>query len=231
MSRPSRLLLVFLKEPQPGQVKTRLAESLGPEDAAAVYRVLVRILLRQLSGLEECHLRFCFSPDDAGDAVRFWILPEIIDSPDIALSPETIDFQPQGEGDLGTRLARATAEGFAEDFQKVAVIGSDCIEISSRWIHAAFAQLNARHDLVIGPTPDGGYHLLATRSPQPNLFVDIPWSTPAVHRATLARAEAGNLTHFQLPALPDIDTADDYERALNGPFGRRLKKFLKDEPR
>ena len=226
---PSRLLLVFLKEPLPGSVKTRLAQVVGAEEASAIYRAIVRILLRQLSGLPDCHLRFCFAPDDARDAIRFWLLPEILDSPEIDLPAERLDFHEQGDGDLGDRLLRATTRGFEEGFEKVAVIGSDCIEISARWIHAAFAQLNDRHELVIGPTPDGGYHLLATRRPCPHLFQDIPWSTSDVFEVTRTRCEESDISFYQLPPLPDIDTAKDYEEALHGPLGRRLRKLVAQE--
>ena len=67
-------LLVFLKEPTPGMVKTRLAESVGHEEAARRYRALVAVLLQQLEGLKDTHVRFCYAPDDAGDAISFWIL-------------------------------------------------------------------------------------------------------------------------------------------------------------
>ncbi len=226
---PTRLLLVFLKEPLPGRVKTRLAATLGEEQAATIYKAMVRLLLRQLSGLEDCQLRFCYAPDEAHDAVRFWLLPEITDCAEIDLSPERVDFQPQGGGDLGARLTRATGEAFAEGYEKVAVIGSDCIEISSRWIHAALVQLNDRHEAVIGPTPDGGYHLLATSRPLPVLFEEIPWSSAETLKATLARAAAHNISHYQLPPLPDIDTEDDYRSALRGPLGRRLGKLVRQE--
>lgn len=229
MTGPTRLLLVFLKEPLPGRVKTRLAASVGAEAAASIYRAMVRVLLRQLSGLADCRVRFCYAPDDAGESVRFWILPEIMDAPEIDLDHERVEFHPQGEGDLGARLVRATEAAFAEGYEKVAVIGSDCIEISSRWIHAALTQLNGRHDAVIGPSPDGGYHLLATSRPLPVLFAGIPWSSPDTCSATLARAAAHGLTAYVLPPLPDIDTPQDYEAALAGPLGRRLRRLVEEE--
>ncbi|MFP6856371.1 MAG: TIGR04282 family arsenosugar biosynthesis glycosyltransferase [Roseibacillus sp.] len=223
---PSRLLLVFLKEPLPSQVKTRLAAGVGSEQAVTIYRAMVHILLQQLGGLEDCQLRICYAPDNAQDAIRFWILPEIMDSPEIDLDPDVIDFRPQGEGDLGVRLARATLQAFDAGFQKVAVIGSDCIEISSRWIHAAFAQLNEQHDAVIGPTPDGGYHILATKRAHLELFEGIPWSSSQAFATTLTRAEANKIATYQLPSLPDIDTEEDYQAALAGPLGRRLQKLV-----
>ena len=82
---------------------------------------------------------------------------------------------------------------------------------------------------MIGPTPDGGYHLLATSRPLPALFEDIPWSTPQTFESTLNRAESDKISCYQLPPLPDIDTEEDFESALRGPLGKRLKKFLKEE--
>ena len=221
-----RLLLLFLKEPLPGEVKTRLAATLGAEQASIVYRAMVRLLLMQLSGLEQCHLRFCYTPDDAHDAIRFWILSEIMDSPEIQLDPEDIDFRAQGEGDLGARLTCAARQAFQEGYQKVAFIGSDCIEISSRWIQAAFAQLNDTHDAVIGPTPDGGYHLLAMQRDLPALFDGIPWSTSATCQVTTERATEEGISLYTLPSLPDIDTEEDYQSALAGPLGTRLQKMV-----
>ena len=222
-----RLLNIFLKEPLPGQVKTRLAADLGDEQAAVVYRAMVRTLLQQLSGLEETDVRFYFAPDDADEAIRFWILPEILEAPEILLDPARITFHPQSGGDLGERLRSAAGAAHADGYDRVAYIGSDCIEISSRWIHAAFAQLSDRYQMVIGPTPDGGYHLLATSGYYPELFEDIPWSSPATYESTLARAAQRDLAVFALPPLPDIDTHDDYQAALNGPLGARLRNHVK----
>ncbi|NNC87776.1 MAG: glycosyltransferase [Akkermansiaceae bacterium] len=223
---PPRLLLVFVKEPLAGQVKTRLARTVGGESAARIYKAMVHVLLRQLGGLQDCRLRFCFAPDDAHDAIRFWLLPGIIDDPRVALDPDLIDFRPQGAGDLGARLSRAFAEAFAEGFGKVAVIGTDCIEVSSRWVHAAFAQLHDRHEAVFGPTPDGGYHLLALRKPHLALFDDIPWSTATTLAATIERSVEMAIPFYRLPPLPDIDTAEDYENSLRSPLGPALRKAL-----
>lgn len=225
---PSRLLLLFLKEPLPGQVKTRIGATMGPENAARVYQALVHVLIRQLNGLEDCQLRFCYAPDDADEAIRFWILPHLLDHPELRFDPAHIDFQPQGDGDLGDRLSRSFENGFAEGFAKIAVIGSDCIDISSRWVHAAFAQLNTKHQAAVGPTPDGGYHLLALQTPQPELFRDIPWSTPETLPTTLDRARENGLSIYQLPPLTDIDTEGDYKKALLGPLGPALRKAVKE---
>jgi len=242
-----RLLLIFLKEPIPGQVKTRLASDVGQEKAARYYKALVEVLLRQLHGLNNTRIRFCYAPDDADDAIRFWLLPLMSAThgePDtdhttnsIFLAPtgpastentQEIDFHAQGDGDLGYRINRAFAQGFNDGFREIAVIGTDCPDCGARWINSAFARLsgnNNRHG-VIGPCPDGGYYLLALKSHTPELFSDIPWSSSKVLSATLTAAENAKLFMDQLPPLSDIDHIDDWHRIMESPLGAALKKAL-----
>lgn len=226
---PSRCLLLFLREPQLGQVKTRLATTMGDTKALAIYRAMVRILLQQLSGLSDCQLRICLTPDDAEEALRFWLLSEIIDDGRVVLDHEQVDFHAQGGGDLGDRLGRAFQRAFDAGYEKVGAIGSDCIDLSGRWVNTAFALLNDRHQLVIGPCPDGGYHFLATQQHHAALFQGIPWSSSQTFSATMKAAEAEALAAYTLPLLGDIDTEADYETALQGALGRRLKKLVDAE--
>jgi rSAM/selenodomain-associated transferase 1 len=221
-----RLLLVFLSEPLPGQVKSRLTHAIGPERAEVVYRAMVRILLAQLSGLEQCRIRFCHTPDDAGDALRLWLLTEVMEVPEIQLAPEIMDFHPQGEGDLEDRICRAAGNAFEEGYQKVAIMSSDCIELSSRWIHAAFAQLNEQHEVVAGPTTTGGHHLLAMQRYLPALLRQVSWSGTNAFQSTIQNAIQEGITLYQLPPLPEIGTENDYHQALSGPMGRRLRKAI-----
>ncbi len=239
-----RLLLIFLKEPIPGQVKTRLASDVGQENAARYYKALVEVLLRQLHGLNNTRIRFCYAPDDADDAIRFWLLPLMnatqssIDSPNtLFLAPsgpaatkntQEIDFHAQGDGDLGDRINRAFAQGFDDGFREIAVIGTDCPDCGARWINSAFARLsgNKQPDGVIGPCPEGGYYLLALKSYTPELFSDIPWSSREVLSATLTAAENTQLLMDQLPPLSDIDHIGDWHRIMESPLGAALKKAL-----
>ena len=235
-----RLLLVFLKEPLPGKVKTRLAADIGDDEAVRYYKAMVEVLLRQLQGLNNCRIRFCYAPDDAGDAIRFWLLPEMqatsSDCENLYVAPTTthhseqqeIDFRPQGNGNLGDRLNRAFDEGFADGFEKIAVIGTDCPSCGARWINAAFSRLEAdtKRDGVIGPCLDGGYYLLALKSPAPSLFQDIPWSGSDVLTATLQTASEYGLTLEQLPPLADVDHLDDWNTLLTSPLGAAIRKAL-----
>src|SRR5262245_22027731 len=104
-------IVVFLKAPRPGTVKTRLAEDIGPTAAAEAYRILLRQVLERLAGFENVELRY--APDDARAEIALWARP-----------PWT--GRAQGPGDLGARLARAFAESFASGNERVLIIGSDC---------------------------------------------------------------------------------------------------------
>ena len=236
-----RLLLVFLKEPVPGKVKTRLATDVGDELATQYYKALVEVLLRQLHGLHHTRIRFCYAPDDASDAMRFWLLTKMKASPSptksIFLAPSSpsdqqatqeIDFHAQGDGDLGDRLNRAFARGFDDEFQEIAVIGTHCPDCGARWINAAFARLASdpnRHG-VIGPSPNGGCYLLALQSHTPELFSNIPWSKDDLLTATMESAKKSNLNIDQLPTLSDIHHLSDWKHLMASPLGPAIKKAL-----
>ena len=192
---PARLV-IFVKAPRAGEVKTRLAQAIGPEAACAAYRQLVELLLKNLATLPDLELRF--TPDDALAEIQPWLR-------------EGWRARPQGGGDLGERLNRACAEHFAEGCERLVIIGSDCPDVIVRDIEDAWAQLHAT-DIVLGPATDGGYWLIGLRAPRPALFEGIHWSTDIVLAATLARAKEANLKVALLRELSDVDTAEDWER-------------------
>jgi len=110
------------------------------------------------------------------------------------------------------RLEIAFASAFSRGFQKVAAIGSDCVELDASTFAETWQALDA-NDCVIGPTVDGGYYLLALRAPTPLLFAGVDWSTAAVFAQTLERARGTGLRVHVLPKLHDVDTEDDWSRA------------------
>ena len=193
-----RRLIVFLKAPRAGAVKTRLALTLGAAEACAAYRRLVETLLRQLAALENVEL--CFAPDDAGSEIKPW-------------ARTTWRLTAQGAGDLGSRLDRAFRRAFDEGDKPIVLIGSDCPEIVASDIQAAWTALLS-HDVVLGPATDGGYWLIGLRAPKSDLFASIPWSTNAVLRETLERCRAAGLTTRMLRELTDVDTEADWRRFL-----------------
>ncbi len=193
-------LIIFLKAPRLGLVKTRLAQSLGAAAATAAYGQLVETLLEQLAPLPDVELHF--TPDDAAAEILPWL-------------HAGWTARAQGAGDLGERLHAAFQSAFADGAQRVVIIGSDCPAITTGDIHAAWQAL-ATSDVVIGPARDGGYWLIGLRQPLPGLWNGIPWSTERVLRETLARAQADGLRIELLRELADVDTEADWRAFQSG---------------
>lgn len=197
-----RAILLFVKWPEPGKVKTRIAATAGVERAAEIYRMLVAAVCARLP--REVPVIVCFDPAEKGVEVRDWLG---------SILPQAVDWMAQVPGDLGARLAAGFAGAFAAGWEQVAVIGSDCVEITGEILDAAWAAL-ATEDIAIGPTDDGGYYLLAMRAENARLFSDIRWSTEHTLTDTRRRAEAAELRVRQLATLSDVDTEADWIRVV-----------------
>jgi uncharacterized protein len=190
----SDLLIVFVKSPRPGLVKTRLAAAVGAVHAAALYRAMAERVLRETAS----HRRVVFfDPPDSGADIGTWLPTETC--------------RPQSTGDLGARMASAFQWAFDGGADRVVLIGTDVPALSGDDVSGAFDALT-RHDLVLGPAFDGGYYLIGLRQPAPALFDGITWSTPAVLGQTLELAESLGLTTTPLAARGDVDTVDDLRR-------------------
>lgn len=197
-----RALLVFLKQPEPGRVKTRLVPPLGAQDAAAFYRVLAEAELAGTRPVaDEYRRRLCFTPAAARDAIFTWL-----SGAGLLVHGDVLE--PQARGDLGERMAAAFEAAFAAGARRVAVVGTDVPWLDGTVVVQALEEL-ATHDAVVGPAADGGYYLLALREPQPALFDGIAWSGPQVLATTLARAARLGLGVRRLQMLRDVDTLAD----------------------
>lgn len=192
-------LIVFLRAPRPGSVKTRLAAELGADVACAAYRQLVDCLLPQLC-FPEFSVELRYTPDDAAGELKGWTEPGW-------------QLVPQGDGDLGARLERAASQAVAGGFGRILIIGTDCPYLTLADLREAREAL-ASNDLVLGPAEDGGYWLIGLRNLHPELFRGIPWSTESVLATTLARAQEARLKVRLLRTLADVDTAADWRRFL-----------------
>lgn len=188
-------LIVFVKAPRPGAVKTRLAAVLGDEAAARLYRLLADEEIRRTAPRAGEYDRvFFFTPQDARPEIERWLPGETL--------------EPQHGRDLGERMSRAFESAFAAGARRVAIIGSDVPAAGREHVMEALQSLDD-HDVVLGPTHDGGYYLLALDRLRPALFQSIPWSTPSVLPATAERAGVLGLSVRMLDPLRDIDTIDD----------------------
>jgi rSAM/selenodomain-associated transferase 1 len=193
-----RTLIVFVKSPQAGAVKTRLAVDLGPEISASVYRCLAEAEIagtRPRAG--EYERLFFFSPAAARAEIAAWLPGETL-------------FE-QECGDLGARMSAAFERAFARGAEQVAIVGTDVPWLDRDSVLQAFDALSGA-DVVIGPCEDGGYYLLALSQPHPELFAGVAWSTPVVFETTRARARELGLLSAVLATLPDVDTLADIRR-------------------
>lgn len=195
-----KILLVFLKEPVPGKVKTRLAASVGAERASQLY---VRMARKAWDAARKAR---GITPVVAydGRAPLDWLA---------APAPPSI---PQEGPGLGERLAGALGRYPGP----VAAIGGDCPALTPALIEAAFSALGTS-DLALGPAEDGGYYLIALKKPRPELFAGIDWSTPRVLEQTLSAAARLGLTHTLLETLFDVDDQPSLERWLKEEDGQR----------
>lgn len=191
------IILYFVKYPAAGKVKTRLAESIGPERAAALYRDLAEDNFNKILSLqgEGKSLRILFDPPEAESLFRDWLGKDHL-------------FRPQASGGLGDRLWEGFREGFGEGATRVIAVGSDTIGLEASILREASTQL-ADADIVLGPARDGGYYLIGCNQPRESLFKDIPWSTSAVLDSTLAVIRRENLSCRLLAEREDLDRAEN----------------------
>lgn len=192
------VVMLFLKEPAKGLVKTRLAATIGVGEATAIYRTMAEQQLWRIPAEFETEVHY--APVEAGDAMRGWL-------------GEGPRYIAQSAGDLGVRLNFAFDHGFSKGRPPIIAIGADCPDLDAETLREAAVSLD-RCDVVLGPAVDGGYYLIGMRRPLPVLFADIPWSSPQVLETTLARAKLGGLTTHLLRELEDIDDEASLRRHL-----------------
>lgn len=197
--------IVIAKAPRPGLCKTRLEPLLGPDGCARLQTVLVRRAAAWAAAVGTPYV--AFTPADARDELA-------------ALVPEGTTLLEQAEGDLGDRLAAATAQVLAEHGGPVVLIGVDTPQIRPEVGRAALDDLRDGVDVTLGPAADGGYYLVGLREPHPELFA-LPterWGGPDVLELTLAAAGAANLDLAMLRAERDLDDEGDARAMLADPL-------------
>jgi len=194
-------LIVFLKNPVEGKVKTRIANTAGNIKALEIYRELLGILNDNLARVNcEVYLYFTETPMD----ISYWANANYI-------------YRVQKGNDLGARMSAAFEEVFRDGGSqkplKVLIVGSDCPLLSAEIIDEAFLKLD-KSDIVLGPAEDGGYYLLGMKKMNTELFEGVSWSTEKVLNETLDKAAGLGLSVAFTPSLFDIDTEEDWTRWL-----------------
>lgn len=190
------VLLIFVKNPEKGHVKTRLAKSVGHHRALEVYKRLLEITKQVTLPL------YCEK--------QVWYSKEIPES-DLWEDEQYEKRAQQGEN-LGERMQNAFRDAFESGFKKVVIVGSDCADLTHHILKDAFAALD-KHEAVIGPSEDGGYYLLGMAKFFPELFEEKSWSTDSVYRDTLTQMEKNSISCLRLPELNDIDTESDLKKS------------------
>ncbi len=191
---PSLALIVLMKNPIMGKVKTRIAKGSNDETALSIYKQLLSRCSEVTRSLNE-------------DIDILLYYSYFIDEDDDWIHVHQKKLQ-QGD-ELGERLINAFTQTFSNGYDKAVVIGTDCYDLSMENVHKAFASLS-NSDMVIGPSYDGGYYLLGMKKFYPSLFQDIMWSTDSVFPQTLKKAQLLGLEISTLEKLHDIDHYEDW---------------------
>jgi uncharacterized protein len=192
-------VIIFVRHPEKGKVKTRLAATMGDEKALAVYKLL---------------LQHTYSLIQNGKIPVYVYYADEMVQDDLWQGAFIIKKQ-QSQGDLGNRMSNAFSEVFAAGHQKAVIIGSDCYELTASVIIAAFNALE-ENDAVIGPATDGGYYLLGLKKLIPAVFEDIVWSTNTVKDETVRIIQENNCSFSLLQMLTDVDEEKDLPEAIKG---------------
>ncbi len=195
-------LIVMARYPEAGKTKTRLARSLGGAPVALLYKAFLADLAQRFAGYNVCDLRWTYTPAESDfPALATTLAPPFIQREDC--------FSQQGT-DLGDRLHYAFQWAQQQGFLYTIVIGSDTPQIDRHTIDNAREKLE-HADVVLGPAEDGGYYLIAMRSPY-DVFSGIPMSTAVVLQMTIAAAKRQALRVELVETLFDIDELPDLQR-------------------
>lgn len=215
----SECILFFVKYPEPGEVKTRLAEDTSPEGAAEFYRVFVEEKFAELDESCEADILVFYTPENIRNQMGAW------------LGRDTRYLAQKG-AELGRRMENAFREAFFMGYEKCVLVGSDVPGLNTDIITVALQSLTPE-TASIGPADDGGYYLIGFHKKGfvPEVFREMEWSTEHVFQNTVDRLDGLGVEWVELDRLEDTDTLDDVETlaALGtaSPLGGRALAVVK----
>jgi len=204
------VLIIFVKYPQEGFVKTRLARAIGKENASELYRLFVETILARIKDKNFTRVIF-YSPASKRKEIKRWL------GEDLALYPQ------KGK-DLGEKISNAFRFAFKSGAKRTVVIGTDSPALNKKLILDAFKKLKDTQ-CVLGPAFDGGYYLIGSNSFYEEVFQHIDWSSDNVFKQTLRAIKKLRIIFSLLDKELDIDNKDDLRN-----FCRRLPEIYKAEP-
>lgn len=185
-----KALIIFQKNSELGKVKTRLAATIGDENALKIYNVLVDHTHLLVSKIRAKNYLF-FSNFIEND--EKW---------------NKYERKVQNGEDLGLRMFNAISEVKKEGAEQIVVLGTDCYELTAEIINEAFDKLE-NNDYCIGPALDGGYYLIGTKNPDSEVFLGKEWSTETVFREAKQSVQDIGKKLAILEGLSDVDYEED----------------------
>ncbi len=188
-----KALIIFVRNPELGKVKTRLANTLGDEKALDIYNKLLQHTLEIAVATVATKYVFYFDKIEDEDIWNADGFLKIL----------------QKDGDLGDKMEAAFLGLFNKGYESVVIIGSDCFELTTNIINDAFSHLEIV-DVVIGPANDGGYYLLGMKKLFLFIFKNKKWSTEIVFNETIQELRDENISYRTLAVLTDVDTEEDW---------------------
>ena len=196
---------IICKTPMAGKSKTRLSPPLAPEDCAILSSCFIRDLSATIQSLAE-----------EGDVSGFAVYTPLGSEAALRkLLPSNFRLVLQGEGDLGARLSKGTADILDAGYAGAILVNSDSPTLPKSILRAAVDAVRGGDNLVLSPAFDGGYTLVGLSRPHGQIFDNIPWSTTDVYRLTVARAGELGLPVTSVPGWYDVDDAASFGMLKN----------------
>jgi rSAM/selenodomain-associated transferase 1 len=192
-----RVLVIMAKAPRPGGVKTRLAASLSPDTVVGFYRCLLDDTLTLAESLGDIEVAIMCPDSDVDELTQ------------LAGKQASVVAQ-YGEG-LAAGLTSVFAHFTEEHQRRIIAFNSDSPHLPRSVLEDAFEAL-AAHDVVIGPTHDGGYYLVGAKTSHPTLFAGDGMGTSSALERLLSRVQALELSVGLVDPFYDIDVSDDLTR-------------------
>lgn len=191
------VLVIMAKAPRPGMVKTRLTSTLAVEAVAEFYRCLLEDTLDLARSLSDVDVAIMCPDSDVNDLTQ------------LAGAGARVVAQ-KGQG-LAAGLTSVFANFATESHRRTIAFNSDSPHLPRSVLEEAFETL-ASHDVVVGPTHDGGYYLVGAQASHPTLFANDGMGTSSAFERLLGRARSLELSVGLAPYFYDIDVADDLTR-------------------
>jgi len=205
-------LILFLKYPEPGKVKTRLGAELGFELAAKLYELFIKQTFELAQNCSAQQIFVAYEPIDRKDEFAEFV-------------PKKFAIFPQEGKNLGERMLNAFKDAFARGYKNVAILGSDSPTLPLENIDDAFEKLS-KSDLVLGPAEDGGYYLIGLNKAHCGLFENIEWSSDSVLQLTIESAKKLQLSYELLPSWYDVDNKETLIRAAKDEKNGMIKSLI-----